>query len=174
MDNNYFKKWLIWNLGGGAVVIFVTLAVLLLVGSDIFARASNIELQRKNLAARFMAIDSLIALRAGSVRAEDLLPRMQNSLPSKDQLIGFSRFLESIARTNKLNFNFSFLDEIAGSETAPSTNNFMMTLSGSYTDFLNFLKEAEASQYFIGFNSFEIVSKGPVFETVIKGKIFAQ
>lgn len=174
MASNYFKKWLIWNLGGGAAALFVLGPMILMIGNDISGRAADIESQRQILASRFQAIDSLISLRAGSARAADLLPKLQNSIPSKDQLIGFSRFLESIARTNKLNFNFSFLDEIPAAENAPSTNNFMMTLSGSYPDFLGFLKEAEASQYFISFNSFEVVSKGPVFETVIKGNIFGQ
>lgn len=174
MINNYFKNWLIWNVGGGAAAIFAIGALLLLIGYDISRRTADIELQRQDLTARFTAIDSLISLRAGSDRAKDLLPKLQNSLPSKDQLIGFSRFLESIARADKLGFNFSFLDEIPSSENTPSTNNFMMTLSGSYADFLNFLKTAEASQYFMGFNTFEIVSKGPVFEIVIKGKVFAQ
>lgn len=172
--SNYFKKWLIWNLGGGAAAFFALILLLLLIGNDISSRAGDIEVQRQALATRFQAIDSLISLRAGSARAADLLPRLQNAIPSKDQLIGFSRFLESIAKTNKLNFNFSFQDEIAATENTPSTNNFVMTVSGTYENFLGFLKEAEASQYFIGFNSFEVVAKGSVFETVIKGRVFGQ
>lgn len=174
MVNNYFKKWLIWNGGGGAAAIIVIGAMLLLIGNDISNRTADIALQRQNLSSRLQALDSLISLRTGAVRAKDLLPKLQGSLPSKDQLIGFSKFLETIAKANNLNFNFSFLDEIVSTENTPSTNNFAMTLSGSYADFLRFLKTAEDSQYFMGFNSFEVVAKGPVFEVVIKGKVFAQ
>lgn len=174
MINNYFKNWLIWNVGGGAAAIAVIGVILLLLGSDISSRAMEIESQRQNLESRLQAIDSLISLREGSVRSKDLLPKLQNSLPSQDQLIGFSKFMEAMAQTNSLSFNFAFLDEIAGTDSVPSTNNFILTLSGPYADFLKFLQSVEASQYYISFTSFEVVAKGPVFEVVAKGKVFAQ
>ena len=174
MNNNYFKNWLLWNVGGGAAALAVLGIILLLIGADISRRAADIEVQRQSLSGRLQTLSSLVSLRSGSERAKDLLPKLQNSLPSKDQLIGFSKFLESIARTNQLSFNFSFLDEITSAENTPSANNFSMTLSGSYADFLRFLKAIEASQYYMGFNSFEVVSKGKGYEAVIRGKVFSQ
>lgn len=174
MDNNYFKKWIIWNVGGGVAALFVLGVMILLIGRDISSRASLIEVQRQNLAGRMQTLNSLVALRAGADRAKDLLPKLQNSLPSKDQLLGFSKIMESMARANQLNFNFSFLDEIVSMDNAPSVNNFSMTLSGAYADFLKFMKAIEGSQYYLGFNSIEVSSKGREFEMVVRGKVFYQ
>lgn len=174
MDNNYFKNWLIWNIGGSAAAIAVLGIMLLLIGNDIFGRAADIEMQRKSLTDRMQILNSLISLRSGSERAKDLLPKLQNSLPSKDQLLGFSKILDRMAKANQLNFNFSFLDEIVSMNNTPSINNFSMTLSGSYADFLRFLKATEASQYYMVFNTFEITSKGKEFEMIIRGKVFSQ
>lgn len=174
MNNNYLKNWLIWNVGGGAAALAVLGIALFLISSDISRRAADIELQRRSLASRMQTLNSLVSLRSGSDRAKDLLPKLQNSLPSKDQLLGFSKILESMAKANQLGFNFSFLDEIVSIDNAPSANNFSMTLTGSYADFLRFLKSAETSQYYMGFNSFEIAAKGKGFEMVIRGKVFSQ
>ena len=172
--SNDFQKWLIWNVGGSTAAIAVLVILLLLLGSDISKRASAIRNERQGSAFRLQAVESLVLLRSGAGQAEKQKIILEDSLPDKDQLVGFSKQLESIAKNHQLGFGFSFESETAGSETAPGTNNFTMTLGGAYQNFLRFLKAVEDSKYFVAFDFFDINLKDKEYQIIIKGRVFSQ
>ncbi|MBU6141965.1 type 4a pilus biogenesis protein PilO [Patescibacteria group bacterium] len=169
-----FKKWILKNAGIGAAVLAVLLVVLFVLGGDISGRVASIQEKRQTLIDRVEALNSLADLRTGSEKANALLPKLQESLPTTDQLIGFSDYLQTTAQQNNLTFAFSFTDEIPGNDTTPSTNDFIVTLTGQYTDFLAFLKEIEASKYFIGVTSVDVTARQSGYDMLLKGKVFAQ
>lgn len=169
-----FKNWLFKNSAiSGASILILTILVFLL-GSDLANRAEKIKSQRLDLAIRLQSLSSLAALRTDSQKAEKLLINLQETLPSRDQLIGFSKALELIAKNNKLGFGFSFESEQAGTESSPGINYFNLTGSGSYGNFINFFKSIEQSRFFVGFDSVDLITKGKDFELVAKGKVFSQ
>lgn len=174
MQSKDFKQWLIWNAGGGAAVLAVLFILILLIGGDISSRAGKIRAQRLDLEARLQSFNSLVSLRAGADRAGRLLPRLQDSLPSKDQLIGFSKYLEGQAKQNNLAPAFSFDSETPSAGAIPGINGFSLTLNGAYADYVRFLKAVESGKYFINFASMDISEKGNKFEILIKGKVFSQ
>ena len=174
MQSKDFKQWLIWNAGGGAAVLAVLFVLILSIGGDMSSRAGKIKMQRQDLEARLQSLDSLVSLRSGADRAGRLLPRLQDSLPSRDQLISFSKYLEAQARQNSLTFIFSFDTETPSTDAVPGINGFSMTLNGAYADYVRFLKSIEGGQYVINFGSMDISEKGNRFEILIKGKVFSQ
>ncbi len=174
MQSKDFKQWIIWNAGGGAAVLAVLFILILSVGGDMSSRAGKIRMQRQDLEVRLQSFNSLISLRAGADRAGRLLPQLQNSLPSKDQLISFSKYLETQAKQNNLTFLFSFDSETPSTDSVPGINGFSMTLNGAYADYVRFLKSVEGGKYFINFGSMDISEKGNRFEILIKGKVFSR
>lgn len=170
-----FKQVLIRNGIIGGTLILITVILLLFLKGDISDRTMKIQNQRKDLASRLSIVESLAALRKDSVKAENLLTTLQNSLPTKDQLFGFSRALENSAKSNQLGFGFSFETEIAGTDSTPGINNFIFTVSGSYANFIRFLKSIETSNYFVDFNSFDLSQKGNNnYEIISRGNVFSQ
>ena len=169
-----FKNWLFKSLAVSGISILILVILVLVLGSDLAKRAEKIKNRRLDLAVRLQTLGSLAALRIDSQKAEKLLINLQETLPSKDQLIGFSKTLESIAKNNKLGFGFSFGPEQAGTESSPGTNYFNLTGSGSYGNFINFFKSIERGRYFVGFDSVDLITKGKDFELVAGGKVFSQ
>ncbi len=169
-----FKKWLLKNVGIGGAALAVLVVILLVLGGDIAGRVSDIQAKRQILLSRVTALNSLAALRTGAEKANALLPKLQDSLPTTDQLIGFSDYLDTTAQQHQLTFAFSFTDEIPGNATTPSTNDFVVTLTGQYTDFLAFLQEIESSKYFIGVTSVDVTARQSGYDMLLKGKVFAQ
>ncbi len=174
MQSEDFKNWLIRNGGGGAGALVVLLILVFLVGGDISSRADRIRSQKRDLEARLQSLNSLITLRAGADRAARLLPKLQEALPSKDQLIGFSKYIDTLARQNKLSAVFLFESETSGTDSVPGINSFSLTLGGTYNDYVKFLKSLEESNYFVNFSSMDISEKENKFEILIKGKVFSQ
>ena len=169
-----FKQALTRNLTIALTLIAALFLFLLLIGNDISGRVENIQNDRRELSFRLQSLESLAALRSGSEKADKLFATIQNFLPPRDQLVGFSKILENFARNNQLGFGFKFESEIPSAETAPGINNFILTSSGAYSNFLRFLKAAEDSKYSIGFTSFDILKKDKDFQMLIKGRVFSQ
>ncbi len=169
-----FKQAIIRSLAVAFALIAALSLLLLLIGNDISARVKNIQSNRQELSFRLQSLESLASLRSGSERASKILETIQNFLPPRDQLVGFSKVLENFAKNNQLGFGFQFESERQSTETVPGINNFILTSSGGYSNFLRFLKAAEDSKYFIGFNSLDILKKDKDFQMLIKGSVFSQ
>lgn len=132
--------------------------------------------QKQELAARFLAFESFASLRTESEKASQLLSALQISLPTQDELIGFSKYLEDLAGNNQLEFGFAFGPETIATEQAPGTNNFTITARGNYLDFVRFLRSIEQGKYFIGLDSFNFNKRGGKneFEILARGKVFSR
>ena len=169
-----FKQWVFRNsiISGTAVLAMAILLVL--VGGDITGRVKDIKIKRQDLASRTFLIESLASLRADASRADNLLGALKASLPPKDQLIGFSKTLEGFAKTNQLGFGFAFDSETVATESAPGSNSFTLTLKGSFSNLIRFLRAVESSKYFVDFSYFDVVQKGNDFEIIIKGRVFSE
>jgi hypothetical protein len=170
-----FKQQLLKNIGVIAAIILFLILFIVFLGNDISNRIQKIGEQKQAFAGRSQSIESFVSLRADALQAEKLSEKLQNALPTKDQLIGFSKVLEKMAKNNKLAFGFSFGNEISSAETAPGINEFTLTSGGVYANFIRFLKAVEESGYFVRFDFFDIAAKkGEEFEILAKGKVFSQ
>ncbi|OGY63934.1 MAG: hypothetical protein A3I89_00550 [Candidatus Harrisonbacteria bacterium RIFCSPLOWO2_02_FULL_41_11] len=171
-----FRHWLLKNLGVSAVVFLALAGFIILSGRDISGKAAIIQVRRQEVAQRLKALESLALLRADAKQAEKLLEKLHSALPAKDQLIKFSKNLESFAKKNGLGFGFAFESETKSTETMPGANNFVVTVSGNYENFTKFLKLIEQSDYFVNFESFNLLSEGDKkgYAATLRGKVFSQ
>jgi len=169
-----FKNWLIKNSVIASAIILALLMLIIFLKIDIDKRVAEIKNKRLDLATRLYSLESLTLLRADAQKAETLRVTLENSLPSKDSIIGFVKNLEGIAKANNVGFGFAFESEVPGTETEPTANLFTMHSSGSYSNFLRFLKAMELGKYYINFNYLDLSQKGKDYEVQIKGRVFSQ
>ena len=174
MRSDDFKSRLIKS---SALFLGIAMAVailIFLIGSDISSRAASINRQRQELSVRSRSLDVVAALRAEANKSDKILNYLETILPTRDQLISFSKTLERFAKNNQLGFGFAFTSETAASEKEPGSNSFLVTSRGIYPNFFSFLKSIENSNYFVNFNYFDLNKKDKDFEILMKGKVFSQ
>ncbi len=169
-----FKRWLLRNISLYLAGILAISGLLFFLGKDISGRVASIERQRLDLFARSQVLDSLLSLKSDSEKARELLGPLQDSLPAKDELIGFSRELEGLANNNQLDFSLRFGAELPATPTEPGVNSFTITGGGSYENFIRFLRGVENSGYFVSFDFFDLTRSARGHEIVIRGKVFFQ
>lgn len=169
-----FRQWLTRNIGGTILGLLIITAFIFFLAKDISNRTETIKERRRELTSRLQAFGSLALLRSDAERAGKLFVELQNSLPQKDQLIGFSKALEGFAKNNQLDFGFFFEAEAVSTDVLPGRNEFKVTSSGSYANFIRFLKKIEESQYFVNFNLFDLAQKGKEFDILMRGGVFSQ
>jgi len=169
-----FRRWLLRNIGVSVSVVLVFAILIILLANDISHRADTIVQQRQDLVRRSEAFNYLATLRFDSEKAKELSGKLRNSIPTRDQLINFSKNFEGLAKNNRLDLGLFFESEIPSTDLVPGINNFKITSRGSYSDFLSFLRSVEASQYFVNFTSLDLTQKGKEFEIAMRGKVFSQ
>lgn len=174
MLNMEFKNWLIKNSVIAGAIILALIVLILFIKADISKRTTEIKLQRQDLTTRLSSLESLTLLKADSKKAEALRAGLESSLPTKDSVISFTKTLENFAKSNGVGFGFAFESEVQGTENYPSVNSFTITSSGSFQNFLRFLKAIEQSRYYVNFSYLDISQKAKEYGVIIKGKVFSQ
>ncbi len=171
-----FRKRLIIATAVTLGLILVLGAAVFFLGADIQKRAEKISLTRADLSFRTKAIESLAELRSDFDKSKSYEAELKNMVPTRDQLVSFSRDFNVIANQNKINLNLSFQ---GGGRTASETatlqkTGFSITTQGSFDDLLNFLKAAVKSRYFIKTNSLDLTAQGENnFNIAINGQVFS-
>ncbi len=174
MDTELFRK-LILNLSITLAVSALLILLLILVGKDMSGRVANIQNQRNQLAIKTTAADSLISLKKDFQKAELYLNALEKILPTQEEISkNFSKYIESTARKNNAQAQFSLGEAITGGEQKPGFMTFNLKINSTYSNLINFLKTAEAGIYIIEWQSI-IASKNPgspVYTTPILGHVF--
>lgn len=169
-----FRNWLLRYAGLYIGISCGLIVLIFFLGRDIGVRAAQIRSQRQELASRLRAFESLTALRSGSEEAKQFSALLEKALPEKDELIGFSKTLETFAKNNQLDFEFQFESEAPSEGTMPGSNNFIIPARGSYANFVRFLKNIEESGYFVSFSLIDLAQRDKDFEMRINGKVFSR
>lgn len=167
-----FKKWITVQssfLGGAALVISLLVVFL---GFNISSRTGVILEERGEIASKATAMESLALLRSDSEKSGPYISILENILPTKDQLIIFSRDWDSLAKGRHLSFGFNFGKETAPTASEPGSNEFRAVVSGPYAELVNFLKDVKKSRYLVKFVNVDIIEKGKEFEMSISGSVF--
>lgn len=171
-----FRKRLMIAIALTLGLILVLGATIFFLGTDIQKRAEKISLMRADLSFRTKAIESLAELRSDFDKSKPYEMQLKNMLPTRDQLVNFSRDFNVIANQNKINLNLSFQGGgQAASETATlQKTDFLITTQGSFSNLLNFLKATGKSRYFIKTNSLDLTAQGgDNFNITINGHVFS-
>lgn len=144
----YYKR-LIVQLAVALGAIFLLLTSIIILNMRANGQVRSITDQKKQIALRNRTIELLAGGNSDLKRAEPLLAQLQNVLPKKDELIGFSREIKSLAKEMNLEIGFSFGSEQAGSDQDPGSVNFSLSVTGTYAAVTSFLERLEMHPYLI-------------------------
>ncbi|MBI4193328.1 MAG: hypothetical protein HY536_01745 [Candidatus Colwellbacteria bacterium] len=172
---SFTKRFYLVEVGIPAVVLVALLALAFLLRFDIARRASAIEELRSALAARAQAVETLAALRESAERARIYASVLGNILPTRDQLIGFPKEFELIAKKFDVRLSAAFGGETAATVSEPGSIEFSFSVRGSYADIVAFLAAAEQSRYIIAWSGFEFLKeKGELYTATASGRVFTR
>ncbi|MDP3947300.1 MAG: hypothetical protein Q8Q41_01250 [bacterium] len=167
-----FRKWLFIQVGIIAGVLLILAASLWYMRADIGARIKGIREKQTKISIQIRAAGVLAALRRESDEAGPLVSKLESFLPSRDQLIAFSRDLERSAKARSVGFSFGFGAETAATEDAAGSAAFTLTTNGTLGNILMYLEDLEKSTHIIKMESVELSGVAPSYSLVERGRVF--
>lgn len=172
---SFTKRFYVVEAGVPALILAALLALAFLLRFDIARRVTAIEELRAGLASRAQAVETLAALRESAERARIYASVLGNILPTRDQLIGFPKEFELIAKKFDVRLSASFGSETAATVSEPGSIEFSFSVRGTYADIAAFLAAAETSRYIIAWSAFEFLKeKGEVYTATASGRVFTR
>ena len=149
-------------------------ALVIWLGFDISRRALIIQ-ENKTKALSYSKTASVLSfLRSDFEKAKTEKQFLENILPRQDELLNFSRDLNSLAKQNNLQLAFSFGSQKEGDQSSPGYINFNLIIAGALTNWLKFFDDLEKSRYLVSFSGVQILSNGKEHQLNINGKVFSQ
>ena len=100
---------------------------------------------------------------------------IENILPSRDELVNFSRDLSAAAGQNSVSFTSKFSGEnLIGKISADDLKwiGVDFTLGGGFDNIVNFLKTVENSRYSIKLNALDLSRRDNDYRGLLNGKVF--
>jgi hypothetical protein len=146
----------------------------IILGYQIHQRANAIANQRLTAAVKTAQLEILSKLTTQFAAAEPYLPKLQNILPRRDEMIGFDRNLIALAKERKVGFGFSFGGETPSSAGSAGWISFTITLQGSLDDITGYLDALNKLPYFIEFPGVDMGIRGGQYSTQLSGRVFTQ
>lgn len=170
-----FYKQVGYAIGAYAAIAAVLAGMVMWLGYDMRRHVQAIQDAKRELLMHESAENQSALLRVQADAAARETPRLLSLLPLQDQLIHFPRESGNLARRHNLELGVLFGASAPSATSTPGTVAFSMTGKGAAVDWLDFLSEIEAGQYFVGIDSLRMASAdGTVYDATINGKIFSQ
>ncbi len=173
---NVFRKKLLINLGINAGIILILGGALFFIINDLRAVGESIETEETALAAQVRIMQNLSTLKQESERADIVMNKLRNALPTRELLFVFSEDITRLARDNNLSPSFTFGEETVSDEAnVPSKIVFTITVTGAKQSVLSFLNALENSRYFTRITRLEMFAHGDniaVYQATLSGEIF--
>ncbi len=175
--NSSFKKQLLISFGiifGAVVAASIALYFL---SSDLTAEANKIIFDKTLTARQAVVLSVLADLKRDAKRAAQYKGAMDKLLPAHDDLIGFSQWLNALARAHNISVSFSFRgDNTPATESIPGNDGFSLSSTGLSNDLSAFLKDIETQSpgFLLNVDSFDLVNSAPNYRLSLQGKLFSK
>lgn len=173
---NVFRKKLLINLSISLIIVLFLSGALVFIINDLRTVGMSIEKSEKDAIQQAQSISNLRELRQGAERAEIIINKLQNALPTRELLFVFSEDINRLARERNLTPHFTFGSETISTEpNIPSSIDFTMVVTGNRQLILEFIKVFEASRYFTRIAKIEMLSQGGdnhIYQTTLSGVVF--
>jgi len=166
------KKQLVLTVGLGVLIILILAALLIILRADILKKIIQISEIKKELDFRSTIIKSLSTMRSDINLVQPYIFGIENILPTKDQLINFSKDLNMMAVQNKINLASNFSGENVKSSGELKWIGLTATAEGNFNDLINFLKAIESSRYSVKMDNIDFSEKDGKFKMLFNGKVF--
>lgn len=170
---NDFHKRIAVQLSISLAIIAVLVFGIMLFGFKVNSISREIAAKRQELNERSSALQSLASLRSDySTKAEPYLNVLYNVVPQKDELIDLSKDFQVIAQEDGLDYGFTFLGETPPGTEGLGAVRFNLSLGGSLTGLLNFLKSMENFRYLVSLEGVSISRGVDGMRMDVRGSVF--
>lgn len=155
------------------IIIFAVAAFVL--KSDIESRGAELVRVKGEVDMGSIAISSLAALQTDSEKAKNYASQMTGYLINENQLLNFSKDMNSIGQQNGMGFNVSYGQQVQLSGTNPRSTAITLTSvsRAKLENFSNFLKLIENSYYFVRLNAFDVNQEAGQLNVNLTGQVFS-
>lgn len=167
-----FKFRIIFNLSLIIGSLLIIAIVVIYLGFDISDKADFIYETQTKLFKRVIGISNLTKLKEQEKVADVALFKLNSALPNRDTLFSVNRDVGDFARSRSLSFGSKFGEEVSPKDDKPGFIRLEMNTSGTYPDLVAFIKDTEASNYFINLLSFDIVRQETKFNAILNSELF--
>lgn len=168
-----FKKKLFLAIIIPLAIIFIAILVILFLSKDIDKKIQERNLIRTQVSYWREAIDSIAVLQGDYKKAEPYFTAVQKIISSQDELIGFSSEIASVGARHNVGATASLgkenVDDKSGLRKTPA----LIVASGKSADIIGFMKDVEASRFFIQINSLDISRSEENFRVSLTGSVFS-
>lgn len=170
-----FKNRVLTKLGVNGGLIAIVLVANIFIGMDVSRRIASIQSDRREMAVRTQAAESLVVLKEESKKGELYTRILNGILPTNDELISFSRDLKAVAVKNSVDLGFKFSGGSDEAQGQLGHTNFKASATGKdFKNFLNFLRSMEAMPYFIDVSFISLNKSSSDFKSDIDGRVFSR
>jgi hypothetical protein len=170
-----FRKYVLVNTGIilGSFVLFGL--IFYFMSQSLAAKADQILSDRAVIATRGADLENLSQLKANASAAETFQKKIDALLPAQDGLIGFSQFLNNMARTHSLGLVFNFTNPpVPPAAAAPGYVTFTAVVEGSAPNIRSFLEELEfkTSRFVVNLQAVDFSSPIDGARANLQGQVF--
>lgn len=154
------------------VCSFVLGSTVLILGYQIKANTDAIRQMRTSAVTKTVQLVTASRLERQYALALPYIPKLQDVLPKRDEMINFDRTLIALAKKQGVGFGFSFGGESPASPTSAGSVNFTITLQGSFADVTNYIDALQKLPYFIEFPGVDMSINGGQYSMRLDGRVF--
>ena len=171
------KKQLWMDFGIIFGCIAVASAALYFLESNLASQTAKIVAEKTAEAQQIAAVGILASLKDDAVQAAPYLTAMNQLLPTHDALIDFPQWMASVGQSNAVSVSVSFQGNAApATATAPGTDPFSFSATGSAADLAAFLDDVEMKTpgFLVAIDSFDLLDIGPAYRLTGQGRVFSR
>ncbi len=174
MSENFRKDLIIGaSFIASSFLVFAVAAYFL--SNAITVQAQKVSDSKNAIRAHSDLIEGLANQKALSPDVKKFEQAINLILPSKDELVNFSKWLDGLSRAHSVNVSFSF-----NGDAVPSTGSnagyikFTLNISGGYANLADFVRDVElrSAKYTTSFDSFDLKRNDNSYTSVINGRVF--
>jgi len=167
-----FKKKILINSGLVGIILIVAMTCLYVVINKIDIINSEILGIKAQDNARLLQIEEYTSLSKDGEKSEEYIAAINKALPARDDLFVFRSQMEQLARKRNLRSGFSFGSETHGDEKTLGNASFNISVEGSLSSAISFIKDMENSGYLINLSRTSIIGSSDNASGRIDGLIF--
>lgn len=172
-----FKKQLWWSASVVVVAIVAATVALYMYSGDLSNQEQQIMRANQLAAEQNASVGILATLEGEAPRAAPYLAAFKTLLPTHDELIGFSNWLQNIGAAHHVTTSFSFTgSNVAATNGAPGIDGISLSADGSASDIAAFLQDLEfqAPGFLLSIDTFTLTNQGQNYHLSAQGKLFSQ
>ncbi len=157
----------------GSIVIFSL--ILYWLSGKLYDETEQVSANRMFIKRHSELIGDLANLKTTTAEVQRYKQALDLFLPTKDELVNVSKWLDGISRAYQVNENFSFQgDATVPSDAEAGHIGFALDVNGGYDNLVNFLKDVEfkAPRYLTSFDDFDLKRAAGNYRILIHGRIF--